>query len=211
MKLVVLSPSKTSIEEPELITEFFNNGLDLYHLRKPEMGMTEMNDYLHQIPRKFWPRIVIHSNYPLALRHNIGGIHIGKRKKKKSFLRTKLTLFYYKFRNKKLSISSSFSNLSALFEDEHPYDYVFLSPIFDSISKSGYQSAFVHHNLQIALNKTTHKVFALGGVSLENIQAVYDMGFDGMVLSGIIWQSEDKLAVFKEIVSAKTELDKAKA
>jgi thiamine-phosphate pyrophosphorylase len=210
MKLALLSPSKTSTEEPALVTEFFNNGLDLFHLRKPDMNLGQMSEYLHQIPKKFWPQIVLHSNYPLVLRHHIGGIHVGKRKKKKSYIRTKLTLLYYKFRNKNLTVSSSFSNLSSLFEDEHPYDYVFLSPIFDSISKSGYQSGFVHHNLQIALNKTSHKVYALGGVSLENISAVYDMGFDGMVLSGIIWQSEDKLDVFKKIAKAKAELDKQK-
>jgi thiamine-phosphate pyrophosphorylase len=207
MKVALLSPSKTTVEEPALVTEFFANGLDLYHLRKPDMSIREMNDYIHQIPKRYWPQIVIHSHYPLALRYNLGGIHVGKRKKK-SFIKTKLTLFYYKLRKKSLSISSSFSNLSSLFDDDHPYDYVFLSPIFDSISKSGYQSGFVHHNLGIALNKTSHKVYALGGVSTENIRAIYDMGFDGMVLSGFIWQGENKSQLFKDVMSEKAIIDK---
>lgn len=207
MKLVLLSPSKTIEGEQALVTQFLESGLDLYHLRKPDYSSAKLLDYILQIPKKHWPRIVIHSSHRLALKHNLGGIHIGKREKKKSVLLTKLRLFYFKLRKKNLIVSTSFSNLSSLFDDEHPYDYVFLSPIFDSISKSGYQSGFVHHNLQIALNKTSHKVFALGGVSTENMKAVYEMGFDGMVLSGIIWQSENKLEMFKRIITEKRRLD----
>lgn len=208
MKLVLLSESKTKAGEAELVTTFFDNGLDLFHLRKPELTMNEMNDYLQEIPKKYWPQIVLHSHYPLAIKYNLAGIHIGRRTKKKSSLRTRLLMMFYKFRNRHLSVSTSFSNLSNLFEDNRPYDYVFLSPIFDSISKSGYQSGFVHHNLKIALNKTTHKVYALGGVSKENIKSIFDMGFQGMVLSGIIWQSDDKVEIFKEIVKEKEALEK---
>lgn len=209
MKLVLLSPSKTAEDEPELVTSFFEQGLEYYHLRKPDFRTARMSNYIHQIPKKYWPRIIIHSNYFLALKHNLGGIHIGKREKKKSMLLTRVKMFYYKLRKKNLMITTSFSNLSSLFDDEHPYDYVFLSPIFDSISKSGYQSGFVHHNLEIALNKTSHKVYALGGVNIDNMKSIYEMGFDGMVLSGVIWQSENKLQEFKGIMAEKKKLDEA--
>ncbi len=208
MKLVLLSPSKTTEDEPLLVSSFFESGLDLYHLRKPDFSLNQMSNYIHQIPKKFWPRIVIHSNYKLALKHNLGGIHIGKRQKKKNSFITRIKIFYYKLRKKTMIVSTSYSNLSNLFDDEHPYDYVFLSPIFDSISKSGYQSGFVHHNLQIALNKTSHKVYALGGVNQENLKSIYEMGFDGMVLSGVIWQSENKKAVFQNILAEKRKIDK---
>lgn len=207
MKLALLSSSRTTEDEAAMITKFFEDGLDLYHLRKPDFSIGQMNDYIQAIPKKYWPQIVLHSHYPLALRHQLGGIHIGRKIKKKSAFRTKMMMWWYRFRNKQLTISTSFSNLSSLFEDTTDYSYVFLSPIFDSISKSGYQSGFVHHNLKIALAKTNHKVYALGGVSKENVEIVYSMGFQGMVLSGIIWQAENKYEIFREIVKEKERLD----
>ena len=102
-------------------------------------------------------------------------------------------------RKPNLHISTSFSNLSNLYEEGSKFNYVFLSPVFDSISKSGYQGAFNHHNLAIALAKTNQNVLALGGVQLENVEKIKALGFKGMVLSGIIWQSENKVEIFKEI------------
>ena len=68
-------------------------------------------------------------------------------------------------------------------------DYVFLSPIFNSISKSGYNSAFSKEELHNAMKqgKIDNKVIALGGVSSANIDTVKDLGFGGAALLGDIW------------------------
>ncbi len=43
------------------------------------------------------------------------------------------------------------------------------------------------------------KVIALGGVNIEKIEQVMDMGFDGMALLGGIWKSGNPIAQFKNI------------
>ena len=68
-------------------------------------------------------------------------------------------------------------------------DYVFLSPIFDSISKEGYSSHFTQPVLK-ELQRTKvidRKVMALGGINLDRIKLAKDLGFGGVVVLGDIW------------------------
>lgn len=200
MIVTVLSQARSFDKELEIIVSLFDNGLQVFHLRKPNYSKKQVCNFIESIPRKYWNRIILHHHYSLAFKLGLMGIHINKKRKKQP-LRTKLLLLYYKFKRPDLHVSTSFSNLSNLFEDGGRYDYVFLSPIFDSISKSGYQSAFSHHNLRMALGKTKHNVLALGGVRPENVSQIKDMGFAGMVLSGVIWEDEQPLKVFKEVLN----------
>ena len=72
------------------------------------------------------------------------------------------------------------------------YSYVFLSPVFDSISKQGYKSSFEHPELKKQLLKMKEtpglpEVIALGGIDEHNIVAAMDMGFDGIAVLGALW------------------------
>ena len=66
-------------------------------------------------------------------------------------------------------------------------DYLFLSPIFDSISKSGYRSAFTDAQLRSASEIDGH-VYALGGVRPENFPLLKEYGFGGAALLGHVWR-----------------------
>jgi thiamine-phosphate pyrophosphorylase len=194
-RLIVLSHSKKVEDEVKVITSLFENGLQTFHLRKPDYSMRDMRKLIHSIPEKYWNRIIVHSHYELALKMNLKGVHVNKRKRKSKIL-TGIKLFLLRIRKPGLQISTSFSNLSNLFEDTNNYSYVFLSPVFDSISQSGYQGAFSHHNLKIAMDKTKHFVLALGGIKPENIETAKQMGFSGVVLSGYIWESPNPIEAF---------------
>ena len=65
--------------------------------------------------------------------------------------------------------------------DKKMCDYVFLSPIFDSISKEGYASAFTSESIREAAEKgiIDKRVIALGGVDENNLLQVKDFGFGG--------------------------------
>ena len=69
-------------------------------------------------------------------------------------------------------------------------DYLFLSPIFDSISKEGYRSAFTPSVLRDAAARGLlgRRVAALGGVRPELLPALRDYGFGGAALLGYIWR-----------------------
>lgn len=68
-------------------------------------------------------------------------------------------------------------------------DYVFLSPVFDSISKAGYKAAFDLERLSEKLKSSLRRtpVVALGGIKCGNIRRVREAGFDGAAVLGAVW------------------------
>ena len=66
-------------------------------------------------------------------------------------------------------------------------DHIFLSPVFDSISKQGYPAAFDDGVLKRFLSVTGHKVVALGGVDGRRVATIAAMGFWGAAVSGAVW------------------------
>jgi thiamine-phosphate pyrophosphorylase len=157
-----------------------------------------MKDYLSRIPEEFHNRIVIHSHPKLALKFNLKGIHLTSKIRKSKFK------FWYVKRfvvakKKQLTVSTSLHHLTHLDSYDPLFNYVFLSPIFDSISKKDYQSGFNEFTLKKGLERTKYSVYALGGVELANIQKVKEYGFAGVALVGSIWTAADPVQAFKEI------------
>ena len=66
--------------------------------------------------------------------------------------------------------------------------YVFLSPVFDSISKQGYSAAFSPDTLFRASAEgiIDSKVFALGGVTPDKAGLLSTLGFGGAVMLGCV-------------------------
>ena len=72
-------------------------------------------------------------------------------------------------------------------------DDVFLSTIFDSISKQGYASRFGDDVLrQYASNGLLAKVVALGGVDAGNIERLRSFGFYGAAVLGYLFSDISK-------------------
>ena len=60
-------------------------------------------------------------------------------------------------------MSTAFHELSQLQSEYGALDYAFLSPIFDSISKKGYEAAFDHETLAHRVPRSSIPLVALGG------------------------------------------------
>lgn len=92
-------------------------------------------------------------------------------------------------------------------------DYVFLSPIFDSISKEDYGAHFSAAQLRDYSRRRIidRKVMALGGIDLDNLKQIKDLGFGGAVLLGDIWNRFDIHSTqdFKELITHFRRLRKA--
>ncbi|HXC04742.1 MAG TPA: thiamine phosphate synthase, partial [Bacteroidia bacterium] len=150
MKLIVLSPSAGDpVVETALVVKLFELGLETFHLRKPRFTTHEMIEYLNKIPPQFHNRIVIHSHHRLCLRYPLKGIHLTRTHLKRKF-RLWLNLRLIRMKRSKITVSTSFRKLASLYEEENQYDYVFLSPIFDSISGK-FQAGFNIHSLKAAI------------------------------------------------------------
>lgn len=74
----------------------------------------------------------------------------------------------------------------------------FLSPIYGSISKPGYEAAFPDADaLASALAGARYPVLALGGVTPDKFEELRELGFAGAALLGAVWQAPDPVAAFE--------------
>ena len=66
--------------------------------------------------------------------------------------------------------------------------HVFLSPVFDSISKQGYRAGFTPEILRRASGEgiIDEKVIALGGVTPDKLQLLHSLGFGGAAMLGYV-------------------------
>ncbi len=205
MDLVVLSsPAKRDGEIGDVI-RMFEAGLQRFHLRKPGTSRKYINEFLEQIPKKFRSRIIIHSNHTLAWKYKLGGIHIAKKHRKK-IANLRFKLMWYRMRNPKLILTRSCRKLGDLEVKRTPYNYVFLSPIFDSISINSLSGGFNQRGLTSTLEKSQLPVYALGGVEPRNFQQVADLGFRGAAVLGYIWGSENPVEAFEKCLQSLQEV-----
>lgn len=201
MLTIVLSESKFSLTEAKLVKDLFVNGLQSFHIRKKGLTKRQLIKYLDLIPSEFHNRIVIHSHHELAVKYKLRGIHLTRRHKKSKFYRL-IKLPYILWRRPTLMLTTSVHHVSDLRDYDLPYNYVFLSPVFDSLSKKGYMSSFTELQIKNGLENTKYKVIALGGVVPSKITRVKELGFSGLAVVGFIWESEQPLDRFLEIYNA---------
>jgi thiamine-phosphate pyrophosphorylase len=206
-KTVVVATIEEMSGQIPLLPSFFEAGLEILHLRSKALSQPQFQDVLKSIPPCWHSRLVVHDYYSLAEDYGLGGIHLTEKSKQADISAS----FFQRYAH--LSVSASFHSLSDLESAYQPYRYVFLSPIFNSISKPGYLSQFPLQNLPSFLQgfKQRHSfsppVLALGGVNLQHIAAIKEAGFDGAAVSGAIWTAPDPLASYLQIQQAISAID----
>ena len=82
---------------------------------------------------------------------------------------------------------------------EARFSYGFLSPIFPSISKPGYGGSADRAQVKLFLQQAAVPILALGGVTVNRLQDVKELGFDGAGVLGAVWGSSDPVAAFQEL------------
>lgn len=200
MNIIVISSPQQELNEGNLINALFEHGLEVFHLRKPTYSSYETEALVQAIDAKFRGRVVLHQYYELAEKYHLRGIHFTGHYMKNH--PDKLSHWYEKAQQLEMTVSGSKHQLKELATLEVPYDYVFLSPVFDSISKAGYKSNFAELK-SIEKYKSATQLIALGGISLDKINLVKRIGFDGAAVLGTIWQQPSRaVAAFMELKAA---------
>lgn len=182
MNIILLTQADFFEGETDIINKQFANGLQRLHLRKPTATKEELKAWIEDIRLPYRKRIVLHDHHDLAQAYGLGGIHLNRRN-------TEVPEW---FSRNSFTLSRSCHSISEITANQADFDYVFLSPIFDSISKEGYQSAFTRDELLEAKGKgiLSKNVYALGGVTFENMNEIQDLGFCGAAILGAFWNNE---------------------
>ena len=199
MRLIVLSPPQEYPDEAHIVNELFGSGLQTFHLRKPAFTRETLERYINLIPAEYHRRIVIHFHYSLAKHYHFQGIHLTEKARHSSSVHRIIREL------KEKSLSTSFHSLEELRSHRRRYTYVFISPVFDSISKPDYKSTFNPGSLRetiAALKKRNNYVpqlIALGGIETKNIPTALSLGFAGVAVLGAVWESKEPVEAFRKI------------
>jgi len=198
-KLIVVSSPDGFDHELRDVKEMFEAGLEYFHVRKPKFSTSRLRRYLSKIDKKYHNRIVLHTHHELSVTFKVRGIHLTRRHLSKKVFWSWLQKMYMKLRRPNIETTVGFHTLTDLKENNPGYSYVFLSPVFDSISKVGYKSTFNEESLREILSETSFKVIAMGGVDESKIMQAKEWGFSGVAVLGSIWKAKDPVEKFNQI------------
>lgn len=196
--IVVTSPVFFS-NEAMFLHRLLANGVDIIHLRKPGASESDCEHLLKKMSAEDRLHIVIHDFFELAEPYGLLGIHLNAR-------RNTVPDDY------KGHVSRSCHSLEEVRQYKDICDYVFLSPIFDSVSKQGYASAFTDSVLRLVSEQgiIDNKVVALGGVTPDKISYLKSLNFGGAAMLGCInnMSKLDETELCVRLADIKTSFDK---
>ncbi|REC48261.1 thiamine phosphate synthase [Chryseobacterium pennipullorum] len=187
--ILVITPETGVPNEADIIHQMFREGLDLLHIRKPQMTEAEMSDFICRIDDIFYPQLVLHTHYDLGKEYNISRFHVREADRQQG---------KHRFIAKESIISTSVHHIAAYNSLEKEWEYAFISPFFTSISKKGYGTDTMLKEEIKNRNNPEVKLIALGGIGHDTIQNVFDRGVDGAALLGAVWESDQPLEAFKK-------------
>jgi len=194
-KIIVITPEKFFENEIYFLGNLFAANLGLLHVRKPGFSKEELTDYLNQIPKRFYKRIILHAHFELVKTFKLKGAHLAEKTRKS------VRQINFLNKNKIKIISASFHNLNEIKRCSRKYEYVFLSPVFNSISKNNYKSRLHLETLKPFLKKNKNNIVALGGICDKNIGSVKISGFSGAATVGYVWESKNPVKNYKKLLS----------
>ena len=176
MKLIIMTKSTFFVEEDKIITTLFDEGLECLHLNKPGSAPIYSERLLSLLSDDYYKRIVVHDHFYLKEEYGLNGIHLDGLES--------LPPDGYKGR-----ISRTCLSLDELKNAKKDSNYVFLRNIFDSLTDSTKKASFTEDMLNEAskIGLIDKKVYALSGITIDNIKKAKDLGFGGVVICGDLW------------------------
>ncbi|WP_343560491.1 thiamine phosphate synthase [Sphingobacterium sp.] len=185
--IIALTAAEEFASEIQTIHELFVHGLDLLHLRKYHFTDEQMYRYIASIDAIYHDRLVLHSHPQLSDALQINRIHRNAHDRQSGL---------FDPQDFGGSCSTSVHHIDQFNALDKSWDYAFLSPLFPSISKSGYgQDTTVLNQLPLRTNFDVGLV-GLGGIQASNCHLPIHAGADGIALLGAIWQAPNPIQHF---------------
>ena len=177
MKLIIMTKSTFFVEEDKILASLFDEGMENLHLFKPGSSPMYSERLLTLLPDEWHKKITVHEHFYLKSEYNLAGIHIDNPQK------DEVPNGY------RGQISRTCTNIDMLRDLKRTSHYVFLKNIFDCIEFKEEKSTFTMLQLEDAASEglIDKRVYALGGMSLENVRVAKALGFGGVVICGDLW------------------------
>ena len=195
--LIVISYPTAVTDEATIINALFDEGLEIFHMRKPQADAGESRGLLEKINPTYHHRIALHQHHEIAADYGIKRWHFTEVNRNKI---NEESLIQLKMANHILS--TSIHHVEAFKGLPLSFDYTFFGPVLNSMSKQGYISSLsADFRFPVELNHPT--VVAIGGIDATNIHQVKPMQFKAVAVLGAIWQKPgESIQQFKAVQKA---------
>lgn len=200
MKLIIMTKATFFVEEDKILTTLFEEGLESLHLYKPGSEPVYSERLLSLISDDYYRKIIVHDHFYLREEYGLKGIH----------LNDAMAELPYGYRG---HVSRTCHAIDELRQAKKQSNYVILQTLFDSFSNPADKQSFTIDELKSASRQglIDRKVFAMGGITLDRLPLVRELGFGGVVICGDLWnrfnihQGQD----FKDLIAHFVKLQKA--
>lgn len=175
---IAITPAEPRRDESRLINLILGDGgWDAVHLRHPQASLRDVRNIIEGVSPEFHKRLHLHGHFALSYEFNLGGLHLNGRCPTPPAGYVGV-------------LSKSCHSLNEIFDDAEHMDYVTLSPVFDSLSKSGYAGA--EFDLVQLKTRPHCPVVALGGITPNRAKSLNPDYFAGYAVLGYLFNNLDE-------------------
>jgi thiamine-phosphate pyrophosphorylase len=199
-KLQYISQGDTIKEQLYNIQQALDSGCDWIQLRfknQKAKKLFALAEAVHFLCEEYLANFIINDNVHLAQQINADGVHLGL---------TDMSILEARFILGKTKIIGATANT---FEDvihhiNNGCDYIGLGPFQFTKTKDNLSPILGLDGYRSIIDKlnTTQKetpIYAIGGITLENVDALMATGIHGIAVSGIITKSDEKQKLITQL------------
>ena len=143
------------VEEHQILTALFDEGLDILHMRKPNTEPVYSERLLQLLPDNYRKQIVVHDHFYLKNEYGLKGIHLNQRNPE---LPTKY----------KGQISCSCLTEEEIKQRKKTFDYLFFSALYETKDGEHFTPRFTPAQIKSMSERKVidKKVMAMGGITV---------------------------------------------
>ncbi|MCE0496187.1 thiamine phosphate synthase [Vibrio salinus] len=139
--------------------------------------------------------LIINDRIDVALAVNADGVHLGQSDMPVDIARKILGP------DKIIGLSVE-SHEQLIFANHLDIDYIGLSAIYNTATKTDIRFEWKQEGLEWAIQHTQHPIVAIGGINQETLPAIAKIGVDGVAIVSAICQSENPKKAASELLAA---------
>ncbi|WP_143961132.1 thiamine phosphate synthase [Litoribacter populi] len=200
MKIILFSSPTPLSKEADLIRSYLDCGIEYFHLKKPLLPENALLRLIELIGDEHREKIALHSHHHIARPLGIKRLHFPE------ILRDNTPAEDFEnLLDQGFHLTTSVHSFGTLENLPNHFHYVFMGPIFPSISKKGYGAPFEASKWN-QVKEVNTPLIAIGGLNKEKLPIIKDLGFSGAALLGSVWKSTYPQAM--EEIRASLEFEK---
>jgi len=182
---------------PDIVRKAVEGGVTMVQLREKNADtrtFIEKAFILKEILNPFRVPLIINDRVDVALAVKADGIHIGQKDMPYELLK--------KIIPESMIVGLSVETMEQIqIANNYKVDYLGISPIFATPTKTDTSGCWGIEGLKKARNSTNHKLIAIGGISNTNVKTIIDAGANGIAVVSAICSAEDPQKAASELLS----------